>query len=76
LADVLARNKGVVTALEHEKYKVLHDGLSLEMKVAEHCIGAPPVANKADDVRIHSGEEEGHSPAHLERAGSDIIIRQ
>jgi hypothetical protein len=75
LADVLARNKGVVTALEHEKYKVLHDGLSLEMKVAEHFIRAP-AANKADDVRIHSGEEEGHSPAHLERAGSDIIIRQ
>ena len=53
--NVLARDQGVLTPLQHEASEVAHDGLGLKVQVAEHFIGTP-VADEADDVRVNLGQ--------------------
>ncbi len=55
----LVRKEGVVAALKHQTRKVLHQGLGLDVEVAEHLIRSP-AAEKADGVCVHVGTEESH----------------
>ena len=49
------------TMREHAGRKVSHDGLHLNVKVAEHFVTVPS-AEEADDIRIDLGAKERRSP--------------
>ena len=46
--------KTVVPTAQHARGEVPHEGLGLEMKVAEHLVG-PPTAEELDDVGVDVG---------------------
>ena len=47
----IRRDEGVVTALEHESGETGHDGVCLDMEVAEHDVGFP-ATEELDHVGI------------------------
>ena len=53
--------ESILTMPEHEGGKISHDGRSMDMKVAQHGIGAP-ASDEADNIRVHARVEEGHCP--------------
>ena len=69
--DVLTGKKGVDATLEHAAGEVAHNGLGLEVKVAEHFIG-PPAANQADDIGVNLCKKESHRVPSTEGLGRDV----
>jgi hypothetical protein len=47
-------------SLQHSRRKTSHDRFGLDMKVAQHLIGAP-ATDEPYDVSVDFGAEEGHS---------------
>jgi hypothetical protein len=55
----------------HLSGKILEDGDGLDVKVAEHGI-ALPSAEKADEVTVDAGRDEGHGAGGSEGFNGDI----
>ena len=56
---------------EHSGSETAHDRLGLDMKVAQHLVGAP-AADKTDDVGIDLGAKKGHGASRTKGAGTDV----
>jgi len=64
--------KTVVAAAQHAGRKVFHEGLGLEVEVAQHFVGSP-TTEELDDVGIDVGAEQGGGARSSEGTGRDII---
>jgi hypothetical protein len=73
--NVLVREEGVSTALEHHARKVAHDGLSLDGQVPKHLVRAP-APKEADGVGVDVGAQEGHGARGAEGAGADVRLEE
>jgi len=56
---------------DHAFSKVAHDGLCLDVEVAEHGIRAP-LAKELDDVVVDMRTEERHGSGGMEGAGGNV----
>ena len=63
-------DEGVVATEEHDLREVAHDGLGLQMEVAEHGV-TTPATEELDDIAIDGAAEKGHGAGGPQRAGRD-----
>ena len=57
--DCSVGEKGVVPVRHHKRSETSHDGLRLQVEVAEHFVGAPPT-KQADEIGVDASDEESH----------------
>ena len=67
----LTRQKAEGAARQHRPGQAIHDGLSLDMKIAVELIREPP-PDQANTIPIDAGAEEGHGPTRPGGTGGDI----
>jgi hypothetical protein len=64
--------KGLELAVQiHLTGKILEDGHSLDMEVAEHCV-ALPASKETDEVTVNTGGNKGHCAGGTEGFDGDI----
>ena len=67
--------EGEAATFKHLAGEVVHDGLGLDVKVAEHFIRMP-AADEADGVMVDLGTEKGHRAAGAKGAGTDVCGKE
>jgi hypothetical protein len=72
LRNALVWEQGVVPTRKHPGSKLSHYGLSLDVQIAQHFVGAPAATNEADAIRIDVGAKECHGAGSAERACGNI----
>lgn len=70
--DLLVGDKGKISTGEHAGRKMTHEGLGLDVKIAQHFIGAP-AAEKANAVGVNVGTEECHGTGSTQGACRDVL---
>jgi hypothetical protein len=69
--DGTVGKKGVVAVRHHKRGEALHDWLSLQVKVAEHLVGAP-ATEEADEISVDARDEKSHRAGGTKALGCHI----
>eukprot|EP00980_Cylindrotheca_fusiformis_P022357 scaffold9233_cov102-Cylindrotheca_fusiformis.AAC.1 len=73
--DISVGEQGEMATGNHAGRKILHEGCSLHMQIAEHSIRAP-TADKANPIGVNVGAEKRHSTGRAQRAGGNMLWQE
>ena len=62
----------VLSVVEHEDRKLVHERLGLQMEVAKHGVSMP-ASEHAKEVEVDLRTEQGHGASSAKRLGGDVF---